>query len=247
MGSVQLRNLMQDLRLDGMLLNLERTLKLAEKESLTTTDILDHLLQAEYAHREELASGRRLKASKLEKLPALEDFDFSVKRSLTKTQIKDLYSMKWLEQGRPMILIGPTGVGKTFIAEALGHHACQRKKTVLFMGVSDLLEHQSTARAAGQYLRLRARMVRPDVLILDDFGLRKLSSQEAHDYCELIKERTGAKSTIITTQLPIDHWPEVLEDPVIADTIIDRLKHTALKITVTGDTYRKKQGEMLDS
>jgi DNA replication protein DnaC len=113
MGSVQLRNLMQDLKLDGMLLNLERTLKLAEKESLTTTDILDHLLQAEYAHREELASGRRLKASKLEKLPALEDFDFSVKRSLTKTQIKDLYSMKWLEQGRPMILIGPTGVGKT--------------------------------------------------------------------------------------------------------------------------------------
>ena len=114
------------------------------------------------------------------------------------------------------------------------------------MSVSDLTEHQARARAAGQYLQLRAKLAKPDVLVLDDFGLRKLSTQEAHDFCELLKERNGEKSTIITTQLPIDHWPEVLEDPVIADSIVDRLMHVAISFTMTGESYRKTQGAALD-
>jgi DNA replication protein DnaC len=102
------------------------------------------------------------------------------------------------------------------------------------------------SRAAGNYLRMRDRMIKPDLLILDDFGLRKLSSTEAHDLCEILEIRSIGKSTLVTTQLPIDHWAEVIEDPVIADAIIDRLMHTSLKITITGESYRRKKAQALE-
>ena len=246
MGTVQIRNLMQELKLGGMLETHERIRQSALKNNLTADEILDQLLTSELQFREAAASARRLKASKLKRTPALEDFDFAAKRSITKVEIKELYDLHWLEQGRPVLLIGPTGVGKTFLAEALGHHVCQRGKSALFISMSDLAEHQSRARATSQYLQLRMKMTKPDVLILDDFGLKKLNTQEAHDFCELIKERTGEKSTIITSQLPLNHWPEVLEDPVIADSIVDRLLHIAVQITMTGESYRKIQGAKLD-
>lgn len=246
MGTVQMKNMMEDLRLTGMLKSFERIKSEATKESWTAEELLDRLLQEEYEFREEQAKERRVKNSKLEKLPRLEDFDFTVKRSITKAAIKELLNLKWLEQGRAVLLVGPTGIGKSFIAEALGHHACLRKKTVLFMSASDLLEHQQMARSAGTYLKWRAKMVRPDVLILDDFGLRKLMAQEAHDFVDLLKSRSGEKSTIFTTQVPLENWPELIEDPVVADTIIDRLKHTSVKLNVDGDTYRAVQGAALD-
>lgn len=246
MGTVQMKNMMEDLRLTGMLKSFERIKSEATKESWTAEELLDRLLQEEYDFREEQAKERRVKNSKLEKLPRLEDFDFTVKRSITKAAIKELLNLKWLEQGRAVLLVGPTGIGKSFIAEALGHHACLRKKTVLFMSASDLLEHQQMARSAGTYLKWRAKMVRPDVLILDDFGLRKLMAQEAHDFVDLLKSRSGEKSTIFTTQVPLENWPELIEDPVVADTIIDRLKHTSVKLNVDGDTYRAVQGAALD-
>lgn len=246
MGIVQMKNLMEDLKLHGMLKSFESLRSQATKESWSSDDFLDQLLSVEHQWREEQASERRVKGSKLPELPRLEDFDFTVQRSFTKVQIKELFTLKWLEQGRAMLLIGPTGVGKSFIAKALGHQACLRKKSVLFISVSDLLEHQAQARVSGSYLRLRVKMAKPDVLILDDFGLRKLLAQEAHDLIDLLKERTGEKSTIITTQLPLENWPEVIEDPVIADTVIDRLKHTSVKIDLQGESYRKEQGAHLD-
>ena len=153
MGTVQMKNMMEDLRLTGMLQSFERLKSEATKESWTADELLDHLLQEEYEFREVRDRERRVKSSQLEKLPRLEDFDFTVKRSVTKTMIKELYSMKWLEQGRAMLLIGPTGIGKSFIAAALGYHACQRKKSVLFISASDLLEHQQMARSTGTYLK----------------------------------------------------------------------------------------------
>ena len=208
--------------------------------------MLDHFLQEEYEFREAQSRERRVKNSRLEKLPRLEDFDFTVKRSVTKAMIRELYGMKWLEQGRALLLIGPTGIGKSFIAAALAHHACQRKKSVFYISASDLLEHQQMARTTGTYLKWRSKMAKPDVLVLDDFGLRKLQAQEAHDMLDLLKARTGEKSTIITTQVPLENWPEVIEDPVIADTVIDRLKHTSVRLDLTGDTYRKAEGAALD-
>ena len=138
-----------------------------------------------------------------------------------------------------MLLIGETGVGKTFIAQAVGLHACEKGKLVLFMTVTTWMENLALARSSGGYLKFREKLIKPDILIMDDFGMRKLTAMEAQDFCELLEERQIEKSTVITTQLPIEHWSEVIPDPVIADAILDRIKHAALTFKMTGKSYRE--------
>ncbi len=246
MGSVQVKNLMSELKLRGMLDNYDETLIMATKEEWGHEEFMDVLTQAEYDYREKKRRENRVKSSKIRKKSYIENFDFTAKRSITKTQIKDLSGLKWLDQGRPLLLIGPTGVGKTFIAEAIGHHACRNKKTVLFLDVSTFLENLSLSRSSGSYLKLREKLSRPDLLIIDDFGLRKFTSVEAQDLCEILEQQSEGKSTIITTQLPLDHWSEVINDVVIADAIIDRLIHGSINITITGSSYRKEKAKKLD-
>ena len=113
--------------------------------------------------------------------------------------------------------------------------------------MSDLLEQQHLAHLSGSYLKYKAKLAKYDLIILDDLGLRKLSTQEAHDFCELIKERPNQKSLIITSQVPLKNWSEILEDPVVADTIIDRLKNISVKITLSGKSYRELQGQQFDT
>jgi DNA replication protein DnaC len=181
---------------------------------------------------------RRIKAAKFALRPSFEDFDFTANRSITKAQIKDLYSLHWLAESRPVLLIGQTGVGKTFIAQALGLHACASGKSVLYMTFTTWLENLALARSAGTYLKFRDKCSKPDAVILDDFGMRKLTANEAQDLCELLEERSIDKSTVFTTQLPLAHWSEVVGDPVISDAIRDRLEHAALTVTITGESYR---------
>lgn len=246
MGYAQTTNMMAEMKLDGMLSSLAETMKIAAADQWSHTEMIDTLLQAEYDHREKRKAERLLKNSRLKIRPALEDIDFTAKRSITKTQIRELYTLAWLEQGRPLLLVGPTGVGKSFIAQALGHHACKRKYAALFITFANLLEHQALARTAGTYIKFRDRLIRPELLILDDFGLRKLNSTQAHDFCEILEERSENKSTIITTQLTLEHWTEVIDDPVIADAIIDRLIHSSIKIIMKGESYRKIKAKKLD-
>jgi len=146
-----------------------------------------------------------------------------------------------------VLLIGQTGVGKTFIAQATGLHACACGKSVLYMTVTTWLENVALARSSGTYLRYRDKIARPDVLILDDMGMRKLSSTEAQDPCEILEERSIGKSTVFTTQLPLAHWSEVIGDPVITDAIRDRLEHAALVVQITGESYRGVKARKLAS
>lgn len=238
---------MSEMKLAGMTAVLEKTVADATQDSWSYTEFMDVLLQAEADHREERKAKSRIKASKLKIQASFEDFDFTANRSITKAQVKEIYALKWVEQGRPLLLIGQTGVGKTFIAQATGLHACGSGKSVLFMSVSTWLENVALARSTGSYLKFRDKIAKPDILILDDFGMRKFSDMEAQDLCEILEERSMGKSTVVTTQLPLDHWQEVLPDPVIADAILDRLKHAAIQFKITGESYRKVKAKKLDA
>lgn len=247
MSTAQVKNLMAEMKLSGMIENFEKTITDATEDKWSYTEFLDVLLQAEADWRDERKSVRRIKAAKFKIRANFEDFDFTANRSVTKPQIKEIYSLKWVEQGRPLLLVGQTGVGKTFIAQAAGMHACTNGKSVLFMSVTTWLENLALARSSGTYLKFRDKLTRPDVLILDDFGMRKLTAMEAQDLCEILEERSVGKATVVTTQLPLDHWPEVIADPVIADAIQDRLKHAALTFKITGESYRGVKAKKLEN
>ena len=208
-------------------------------------EILDVLTQAEADFRDRRRAQRRLMASKIRNGAAsFEDFDFTTKRSLTKGQLKEIYGLKWLEAGRPLILIGQTGVGKSFLAQATGLHVCHQKKSALFIPVTQWMEELALARATGAYLKFRERMIKPDLLILDDFGMRKFTAIEAEDLRDICEERSYGKSTMVTTQLPPRHWAEVIPDPVLFEAIKDRLEGPGLVIEITGPSYRPKKAAL---
>jgi len=247
MSNAIAKNLMAEMKLLGMLGTFDQAVTDATRDQISYTEFLDALLQAEADYRQERKTGYRIKAAKFTLRAAFEDIDFTASRSISKAQIKELYSLQWLSEGRPLLLVGQTGVGKTFIAQATGLHACACGKSVLYMTVTTWLENLALARSSGAYLRYRDKLARPDVLILDDMGMRKLSSVEAQDLCEILEERSLGKSTVFTTQLPLDHWSEVIADPVIADAIRDRLQHAALTIHITGESYRGVKARKLAS
>ena len=247
MSTAITRNLMAEMKLLGMLNALDKAVADATADQVSYTEFLDTLLQAEADYRGERAALRRLKAAKLPIRVSLDDFDYTAHRSITKTQIRELQSLGWLKDGRPLLIIGQTGVGKSFIAQAIALQVCQHGRSALYMNVTTWLENLALARSSGTYLRYRDKLAKPDVLVLDDVGMRKLTATEAQDLCEMLEERSLGKSTVFTTQLPLDHWSEVIADPVIADAIRDRLHHSALTIHITGESYRCVKARKLAS
>ncbi|EQD45989.1 IstB ATP binding domain-containing protein, partial [mine drainage metagenome] len=141
---------------------------------------------------------------------------------------------------------GQTGVGKTYLAQAVGNKACAYGYTVLYLSVTHWMEQRHQARITGALLKFRESLIRPQLLIMDDFGMKKWTSEEAEDFRELLEERSCGKSVLITTQLPYDHWPEVIGDPVLLEAIVDRLEGPALTIRITGESYRKIRARQRD-
>ena len=157
--------------------------------------------------------------------------------------VKDLMRLEFIKNSpRNLLLIGATGVGKTFLSTALGHHACRHGYTTHFQGISILIEKLMMSRTDNTYLKLRDRLIKFDLLIIDDVGLKKLSPEFVQDFHDILEERQE-KCTIITSQLPLKNWNEIIDDPLALDTIVDKLAHGSLEIEIKGDSYRKRKGQ----
>lgn len=210
--------------------------------SLSFDERLGMLVDAEQLARENRALRRRLKEAKLKMNQAcLEDLDYSG-RKLDRGLMRQLATCRWIAEHHNVLITGATGVGKTFVACALGQQACRHGHRVIYRRLPRLFPELLLAHGDGTYPTVLARFARVDVLILDDWGLIGLKDVQRQDLLEMLDDRDGNRSTIITSQLPIDRWHEHLGDPTLADAILDRVVHRAHRLALTGPSRRKATG-----
>jgi DNA replication protein DnaC len=199
------------------------------------------LVDAECLDRHNKRLTRNLREAKLRIGQAcLEDLDFSPTRKLDKKRIHELATCRWIAEHHNVVLTGPTGVGKTYLACALAQQACRQGYRALYRRASRLFDELTLARADGSYPRLLSRLARIDLLVIDDWGLAAASDIERRDLLEVMEDRDGHRSTIMTSQLPIEKWHDHLGDPTVADAICDRLLHRAHRIVLQGPSRRKE-------
>jgi DNA replication protein DnaC len=199
------------------------------------------LVDAEWLARDNKRVARALQEAKL-KLPhaSVEAIDYSARRELDKAVIRQLATCRWIDEHQQILITGATGTGKSFVACALAQHACRRGYRAYYRRTSRLFDDLKLARADGTYGRVLGKLARMDVLILDDWGLAPLQDAERRDLLEILEDRYGARSTIITSQLPPAQWHDYLGEPTLADAICDRLLHNAHRIVLKGPSRRKE-------
>jgi len=226
------------LRLYGMLQGFKDRLARPDHAELSHGEFTGLIVQDEKVHRENQRLKRLLKDAKLRVQVALEDVNHKHPRGLNKQVLLDLGSPQWIIQHKNVLLTGPTGIGKTFLACALGNMAARAGLTVLYLRAPRLFEFLLQARGQGTHLKALAKIAKVQLLILDDFLLTPPADAERKELLEIIEDRYGAGSTIITSQCPLDQWHEHIGDPTLADAILDRLFHNAFKIPLKGASFR---------
>ena len=235
------------LRLTGMREAFEQQLAQPATHELAFEERLALLLDREILARDNRRLTRLLKAARL-RLPAAcpEDIDYRQPRGLQRSQVAQLAGCQWIRQKHNLLLTGPTGTGKTYLACALGNQACRQGLSSRYFRVPRLLEQLAIAHVDGSYPRLMQQLSRTDVLILDDWAIAPLTAAQRNDLMELIEDRHGLRSTLIASQLPVEHWHDYLGEPTLADAILDRLLHNAHRLPLKGASMRKTQTPELD-
>jgi len=197
------------------------------------------LVDREATERENKRLVNRLRFAKLRQNAVVEDIDMTALRGLDKALFQKLVASEWIERHQNLLIIGPTGIGKSWIACALGHKACRDNHSVIYRRLPRLFDALALARGDGQHARLLKMLARVELLILDDWGLAPMLADQRRDMLEIMEDRHGRGSTIVTSQLPVEHWHEIIADPTIADAILDRLVHNAHRLTLKGESLRK--------
>ena len=233
---------LRGLRLDGMVHALADQATSASAGELAFDDRLAMLVQREIDWRDSKRLTRLLKAARLKLASAcLEDIDWRASRGLDRNLVTALAGGDWLRHGHNVLITGATGVGKTWLACALAQQAARSGFTVLYVRAPRLLEELRVAHGDGSFGRRLAQLARIDLLAIDDLAIAPVTAPERNDLLELLDDRVGTRATLITSQLPVTSWHEWLNDPTLADAILDRIVHTAHKITLKGESMRKKQ------
>lgn len=231
---------LESLRLHGMIQALKQQWQQPEINKLSFEQRLGLLVDRETDLRQTRQMQARLRKAKLRQNAVVEDVDFKQPRGLDRSQVLQLATCQWIKQKQNLLITGPTGVGKSYLACALSHTACREGYSVLYLRVARLFADLALARGDGRYIKLLATFAKTDLLILDDYGLSPFTKEQRYDFLEILEDRHGLRSTLVTSQLPIEHWHEQIGDPTTADAILDRLVHNAHTMKLKGGSMRKK-------
>lgn len=235
------------LKLTGMAAALADQSATPDITDLSFEERLGLLVDREMTERDNRRMSSRLRRARLRHNAILEDLDYRNSRGLDKGLVQALARCQWVKEHLNVLITGPTGVGKTWLACALAHKACREGYTAQYVRLTRLLRELTIAKGDGQYSKLLTNLAKVDVLILDDWGLMKLSAENRRDLLEVLEDRHGRRSTIATSQLPIEEWHGVIGDATLADAILDRLVHNAYKINLRGESMRKQQAKLTDT
>jgi len=239
--SQSLKSVLKRLKLSGIVATLPDRLAYARKQKLSELDLLELVLQDEIERRDHKNLSIRLAQAGFDEEHTLEGFDWEAPITFDRDRVRDLFSLGFVERHQDVIFLGPVGVGKTFLACALGHAACRAGHQVRFLRADHLLHRLHQSRADHSTEKVLRSLLAPDILIIDDFGLRRLDAQQSSDLYEVILERHRRASTIVTSNRAIDEWIPLFDEPILAQSAIDRLAHNAYQLVIEGDSYRKRQ------
>jgi len=236
-----LKTVLKRLRLSGILATLPDRVAYAKKTKLATQDFLELILQDEIDRRDQNNLQLRLQRASFAEEQTFEGFDWDAKITFDRDQVRDLFSLGFLERREDALFLGPVGVGKTFLASALGHSACRAGRRVLFIRADKMFKELRQARGDHSHEKALRRLLAPDLLIVDDFGLRRLDATQSSDIYEVVIERHRRASTIFTSNRAVEEWIPLFDDPILAQSALDRLAHNAHQVVMEGESYRKHQ------
>ncbi len=241
MNTLQLQPRLKRLKLGGMLQTLELRLDQAHQEKLGHLEFLELMIEDEIQRRQNKALARRIQRARFEEERTLSEFDFAFNPKIPSSQIRDLATCGFIERRESLLLVGPVGVGKTHIAQAIGHAACRQGRSVLFEKTARVLSDLGAGHLDATWERRLRRYLAPDLLILDDFGLRAFTERQGEDLYELVSERVRRGSTIVTSNRPPSEWYALFPNPVLAEGALDRLINASHHVTLEGKSYRPRQ------
>ncbi len=237
----ELKQTLKRLRLSGLLATLPDRLSYAKGTKLSYTEFLELILNDEIQRREDTMLATRLKNATVDIDQTFERFDWDAAITLDRDRLKDLLSLEFVGRKENVLICGPVGVGKTFIANALAHSACRRGQKVLMLRASAMFKKLLQSRADNSHGREMIKLISPELLIIDDFGLQKLTEEQSGDFYEVVIERYGKASIVITSNRDVDEWMALFDDPIMANSALDRIAHNAHQLVIEGESYRRKK------